>query len=147
MQLSAKSVRTRLLTAASALVLAMSAHAARAEDREPITIAPQSLTTALQEFGSQTARQVMFSPDLIASKKTLGVSSATDEQIALAELLAGTGLGYRREGDVYLIVRADTPQSGSAAGDGADGGTVEALIVTAQKREEDIQDVPIAISA
>ncbi|HEX5777004.1 MAG TPA: TonB-dependent receptor [Caulobacteraceae bacterium] len=36
------------------------------------------------------------------------------------------------------------PQSGSAAGAGAE---VEALIVTAQKREEDIQDVPIAISA
>ncbi|HEX6866221.1 MAG TPA: TonB-dependent receptor, partial [Caulobacteraceae bacterium] len=35
---------------------------------------------------------------------------------------------------------------GSAAGDGAEG-TVQALIVTAQKREEDIQDVPIAISA
>src|SRR5690349_18926633 len=121
MQLSAKSVRARLLTAASALVLTMSAGVAHAEDREPITIAPQSLTTALQEFGSQTARQVMFSPDLIASKKTLGVSAATDEQIALAELLAGTGLGYRREGDVYLIVRADSdPQSGSAAGDGAE---------------------------
>jgi iron complex outermembrane receptor protein len=44
-------------------------------------------------------------------------------------------------------VRASDPQSGSAAGDGADSGTVQALIVTAQKREENIQDVPIAMSA
>ncbi|HEX6861000.1 MAG TPA: TonB-dependent receptor [Caulobacteraceae bacterium] len=145
MRLSSKSVRARLLVGASAVVLAMSSGAAIAQDREAITIAPQSLTAALQEFGSKTARQVMFSPGLVGSKTSAGVSSATDEQVALAQLLQGTGLGYRREGDVYLIVKADAdPQSGSAAGDGAE---VEALIVTAQKREEDIQDVPIAISA
>ena len=53
--------------------------------------------------------------------------------------------GYRREGDTFLIVQGGSadPQ-GASAGSGAE---VEALIVTAQKREEDIQDVPIAISA
>ena len=146
MRLSTKSMRARLLIGASVAVLAMGSGVARAQDREPITIAPQSLTTALQEFGSKTSRQVMFSPGLIASKKTAGVTAAADEQIALAQLLQGTGLGFQREGDVYLIVGASDPQSGSAAGDGAEG-TVQALIVTAQKREENIQDVPIAMSA
>ena len=80
---SAKTMRARLLTATSVLVLAMGASIARAQDRDPITIAPQSLTTALQEFGSQTARQVMFSPDLIASKKTAGVSAAMSNPIGV----------------------------------------------------------------
>jgi outer membrane receptor protein involved in Fe transport len=44
-------------------------------------------------------------------------------------------------------VSSSDPQSGGAAGGGADQGTVQALIVTAQKREENIQDVPIAMSA
>ncbi|MGE5565272.1 MAG: TonB-dependent receptor domain-containing protein [Parcubacteria group bacterium] len=146
MRLSSKSVRARLLIGASAAVLALSAGAAMAQDHEPINIAPQSLTTALQQFGSQTATQVMFTPALVAAKKTGGVSAVADEQLALAQLLQGTGLTFRREGNVYLIEGANDPQSGSAAGDGADG-TVQALVVTAQKREENIQDVPIAMSA
>ncbi len=118
-----------------------------AQAKEPITIAPQPLSAALYEFGSLTSRQVMFTPGLTASKTTRGVTGASDEKIALAQLLEGTGLTFRREGDIYMIVQAGeggVPQSDSAAGGGA---TVEALIVTAQKREENIQDVPIAISA
>ncbi|HEX6860997.1 MAG TPA: TonB-dependent receptor [Caulobacteraceae bacterium] len=112
---------------------------------KPITIAPQTLASALHDFGAQTGRQIMFTPESTTAKVTRGVEGATDEEVALAQLLQGTGLTYRREANVFLIVRADAdPQSGSAAGGGAE---VEALIVTAQKREEDIQDVPIAISA
>ena len=85
MRLSTKSVRARLLIGASVAVLAMSSGVALAQDREPITIAPQSLTTALQQFGSQTSRQVMFSPGLIAAKKTGGVTAVADEQLALAQ--------------------------------------------------------------
>ncbi|HYG27996.1 MAG TPA: TonB-dependent receptor, partial [Caulobacteraceae bacterium] len=125
----------------------LSAGVAVAQERGPITIEPQALTTALHEFGSQTSRQVMFSPGLLSSKTSAGVSAASDEQMALAQLLRGTGLTYRREGDVYLIVQAGeggSPQDQGAAGGGAE---VEELIVTAQKKEEQIQDVPIAISA
>ena len=62
-------------------------------------------------------------------------------------MLDGTGLTYRANGDTFVIVSASDPQSGSAAGDGADRARSQALIVTAQKRKRTIQDVPIAISA
>jgi outer membrane receptor protein involved in Fe transport len=139
-----KSWRAHLLAGAAAGAVLIGAQPALAQEPLRIELAPQSLASALYEFGRQTGRQVIFSPELTRAKKVQGVSGA-DEQVAMAELLAGTGLTYQREGNTFLITRADTgPQAGSAAGGGAE---VEALIVTAQKREEDIQDVPIAISA
>jgi iron complex outermembrane receptor protein len=135
--------RVRLMYGAAVMALAMplAAHA----EATNFNIAAQSLTGALKEFGLQSRYTVVAQPDVVSSKVTRGVSQSAEPEIALAALLQGTGLDYRRDGDTFLIVKADTgPQSGSAAGGGAE---VEALIVTAQKREENIQDVPIAISA
>jgi len=148
MRKSSNTRRAALMIGAAIGALALGASAAWAETK-PITIAPQALSDALHEFASQTGRPIMFSPAATGSKETVGVNGVTDQQLALAQLLQGTGLTYRREGDAFVIVQegASDPQSGSAAGDGADQGTVQALIVTAQKREENIQDVPIAMSA
>jgi outer membrane receptor protein involved in Fe transport len=135
--------RAQLLGGAAFVALAIAAGGAAAQER--ITIAPQPLDTALNELGARTGQQVLIRADVAVGKMTRGVTDSPNFEVALASMLSGTGLGYRREDDTWLIVKADTgPQSGSAAGGGAE---VEALIVTAQKREEDIQDVPIAISA
>jgi outer membrane receptor protein involved in Fe transport len=136
--------RARLMCSAAAMALVMPAlaHAEAAN----FNIAPQSLSSALKEFSLQSQFSLVAPPDVVDAKITRGVSQSAEPEVALAALLEGTGLSYRRDGDTFLIVRASDPQSGSAAGDGAEG-TVQALIVTAQKREEDIQDVPIAISA
>ncbi|MGE5501019.1 MAG: TonB-dependent receptor domain-containing protein, partial [Ignavibacteriales bacterium] len=147
MSIRKTTTHARLMCGVAAAVIIACAGVAHAEDAPTINIAPQSLATALYEFGGQTGHQVLFTPDLAAAKTTRGVSGATDQQLALAQLLDGTGLTFQRSGDTFLITRADAPQSGSAAGDGADAGTVAALVVTAQKKEENIQDVPIAISA
>jgi len=128
-----------------ATVLALSAGAAWA-DPANFNIAPQPLSMAVNAFSEQSGRAVLLKPELADKLTSQGVSGSLEPQIALAQMLQGTGLTYRQSGDTFLIEAAD-PQSGSAAGDGADAGTVQALIVTAQKREEAIQDVPIAISA
>ncbi|HEX6861006.1 MAG TPA: TonB-dependent receptor [Caulobacteraceae bacterium] len=107
-------------------------------------IAPQPLETALREFGIQSGVAIMADAKDTLAKRSPGFSDTAEPEQALRQLLEGTGLTYRRSGDIFIVARADGPQSGSAAGGGAE---VEALIVTAQKREEDIQDVPIAISA
>jgi len=132
------------LLCGTAMALATMAAPVWAADR-PINIEPQSLASALREFASQSQQAILVAPALADGKSSQGVQGGSDPELALTALLEGTGLTYRRSGDALLIVRADAdPQSGSAAGGGAE---VEALIVTAQKREEDIQDVPIAISA
>jgi outer membrane receptor protein involved in Fe transport len=119
---------------------------AQAQDAS-FNIAPQPLDTALREFGVQSGVTIMADAHDTLAKQSPGFTATADPETALKQLLAGTGLTYRRNGDVFVVADASDPQSGSAAGDGADQGTVQALIVTAQKREENIQDVPIAMSA
>ena len=135
-----------LLCGTAMAVVTMAAAPAFAEGK-PINIEPQSLATALREFASQSQQAILVAPSLADGKSSQGVHDTADPEVALAQLLQGTGLTWRRSGEALLIVSASDPQSGSAAGDGADQGTVQALVVTAQKREENIQDVPIAMSA
>ncbi|MGE5502131.1 MAG: TonB-dependent receptor domain-containing protein, partial [Ignavibacteriales bacterium] len=146
MRHSRQNTAQRLMCGAAAIAILSFAAAAQAEER-PFAIEPQSLSTALAEFGAQSGHAVMAPMNLLDAKTTRGFSRSAEPEIALAQLLDGTGLTYRKTGDTFAIVSASDPQSGSAAGDGADSGTVAALVVTAQKREENIQDVPIAMSA
>jgi len=139
--------RAHFLAGAAFLALTLGAASAHAADASNITIAPQPLDTALNELGSLGNQQILIRSDIAAGKTAHAVSGAPNFEAALVAMLDGTGLTWRRQGTTYLILDASDPQSGSAAGDGADAGTVAALIVTAQKREEQIQDVPIAISA
>ena len=145
MQGSRRSARSHLLCGAAMFAVISLAGVAKAEDAVEFNIPPQSLETALNSFGVQSRHTVMFKPELAAGKVSAGVANASDPELALNELLAGTGLAWRKQGDLFLIVQqgegGSGPQSASA------GNAVEALIVTAQKREENIQDVPIAMSA
>ncbi|MGE5567262.1 MAG: TonB-dependent receptor domain-containing protein [Parcubacteria group bacterium] len=108
----------------------------------------QPLAQALRSYSAVADREIIFADALVAGRTAPPLKGQYTAEGALVALLDGTGLkADRTASGVLLIQRADNPQSGSAAGDGADSGTVQALVVTAQKREENIQDVPIAISA
>ncbi|HEX6865918.1 MAG TPA: TonB-dependent receptor, partial [Caulobacteraceae bacterium] len=117
---------------------------AYAQEARRFEIPQQSLIAALEAFGKQGDAEILFSKSAAEGRSTRGVTGEYEPGQALALLLDGSGLKYRQVNANTYIVEAQAPQGGSAAGGGA---TVEALIVTAQKREEDIQDVPIAISA
>jgi outer membrane receptor protein involved in Fe transport len=145
MKSRSKGLSARLMCGAGVAAILAFASQAQAEVKQ-FDIPALSLGEALARFGTQSDLTVVTTTELTRTKSSQAVSGAVEPEIALAQLLEGTGLTWRRQGETYLIVSVDDPQSGSAAGDGAEG-TVEALIVTAQKREEDIQDVPIAISA
>ncbi|MGE5565846.1 MAG: TonB-dependent receptor domain-containing protein [Parcubacteria group bacterium] len=106
------------------------------------------LQAALDTYAQQAGIQLLYKVDLVKGVPTRGAHGDLSSDQALAMLLSGTGLQVRHHASgAVAIVDSSDPQSGSAAGDGADGGTVAALVVTAQKKEENIQDVPIAISA
>ena len=143
-----RGLQARLMCGGAVLALAIATGQARAQGPAdaPVAfnIAAQPLADGLNEFARQSGRPVMFTPQVAEAKTTRGFNGQTEAGDALDQMLAGTGLQWRRSGDTYLIVQqggSSSPQSAGAGGD------VEALIVTAQKREENIQDVPIAMSA
>jgi len=139
-----RSLRSWALTGVAAAAIASPAWA---QEARRFDIPQQSLVAALEAFGKQGEAEILFSRTEAEGHATAGVSGNYEPAQALAMLLDGSGLKFRQVNGNTYVVEGAAPQSGSAAGDGADNGTVQALIVTAQKREEDIQDVPIAISA
>ena len=134
-------------TTAACAVLSTTAFAADEPSRQRFDIRSQDAAAALNEYARQAGVQIVFPYDRVRGRLTPDVQGDLTRQEALAMLTDGMGLVVTSDAAGMVTLRdATDPQSGSAAGDGADG-TVDALIVTAQKREEDIQDVPIAISA
>jgi iron complex outermembrane receptor protein len=127
----------------AALAIAPPAYAQQATAK--FKVVAQPLSQGLLEFGRQAKISVAAPQDLVAGKTGGAVEGELATELALNRLLSGTGLEARFVGaDAVRIVQAGeggSPQADRAAGE------VEALIVTAQKREEDIQDVPIAMSA
>jgi hypothetical protein len=97
--------RARLMCSAAAVALVMPA-LAHAEATS-FNIPAQSLTSALKEFGVQSQYSIVAPPDVIDAKTTAGVRQSVEPEIALAALLQGTGLSFRRDGDRRIGRRGD----------------------------------------
>ena len=138
-------LRLALLAGCASVALAPAVAAAQSSQAfVAFDIPAKVLDSGLTRFGQQSEREIIISSALTRNRRAPAVQGNLTPEDALGLLLAESGLTSRVSSAGSIIVEADDPQGGSAAGAGAE---VEALIVTAQKREEDIQDVPIAISA
>jgi iron complex outermembrane receptor protein len=146
---SRKNRRSALMAGVAMSVVLATATAAVAQTG-PVNfdIASGDLGVALGAYAKQSGVELFYQSRTVLGRSTQGLHGAYAPRDGLDELLKGTGLVLAMDQSGAMVVReASDPQSGSAAGDGADQGTVQALVVTAQKREENIQDVPIAMSA
>ncbi len=118
-----------------------------------VDIAAQDLPLAIAEFGRETGCEVVLSPEVARGKRASAVSGAFLPEEALARLLGGTGLVARRTAQGVLVVEAQEasrPQGDAPAKpvvkEVAVTDKLEEIIVTAQRRSENLQDVPVAIS-
>jgi iron complex outermembrane receptor protein len=141
-----KTNNRRAWMAGAAVAAVLSSTAAAQPARANFTIAAGDLRAALSDYAKQSGVEIFYQSRTVAGRRTAGLTGAYEPRAALEQLVAGTGLVVAMDQSGALMVReADAdPQGGSVAGGGAE---VEGLIVTAQKREENIQDVPIAMSA
>jgi len=106
-------------------------------------IPAQPLSDALTAFANQTGLQLVYVSGVIGKQRSHAVTAGLGPEEALAQLLQGTGLRFE-----YLtphsirILAASAPKSSSqipAADELAE------VLVTANRREENLQDVPITV--
>lgn len=76
-----------------------------------VDIPAQSLPQALQAFGQQTNRQVIYNADEMAGLKSSRVSGRMNSQAAIAQLLKGTGVQHSDEGNTLVLTRGGTTGS------------------------------------
>ncbi len=142
-----RSWRTALMAGCAGVALgaALPAAAAAEGPARDYAIESQDLDAALRAFAMTSGHDVVFDPAVVRGRTTAGITGSVSDEAALRALLEGTDLAFEQTASGGFVVRP--PRFRSADAEAQGGATVEALIVTAQKREEDIQDVPIAISA
>ncbi|MES2781676.1 MAG: TonB-dependent receptor [Pseudomonadota bacterium] len=84
--------------------------AAAAQQSQNFNIPGDELANALNTYARQANRQINFSSDLVAGKRSQHVRGDMTSAVALKTLLAGTGL--RAEGDGIISLRDASPAPG-----------------------------------
>ena len=107
-------------------------------------IPAQPLAAALAALASQTGLQLVYLSGLVRNLRSHAVSAGLGADAALAAMLEGTGLRFQHltANSVRILAAAPAMEPRVPAAPGEESYEV---IVTANRREENFQDVPIAI--
>jgi iron complex outermembrane recepter protein len=128
------------------MLLALLAHLCAAADlqsKHQFSIPPQALDTALLAFSDQGKVQVLMWAVADSSAKSAGAEGELSSLEALKSILASTGFNFKQvDKDTIAIVR-ETAGLTTLSEEG--GEALTEIIVTAQKREQRLQDVPISM--
>jgi len=158
-------VRTALRCGLASLSLAMTAAwAGDVNATVTINIPGQDLGTALTTLASQADLQILVSQELVAGKQSPPVSGSYSGTAALQILLAGANLEFAVKGRDTVVIHAHGAPAAVRSSDVHSAPVVpaspehnqateaavpalEEVVVTAQKRAERLQDVPLAVTA
>ena len=147
-------IGTRAAGLAGTMAVALAAVPCHARTVD-LAIKPQSVSTALREFGRQTGTTIVFD---IAGGETLpspGVNGRWDEAKALRHLLGDHPFDIRRIARGFVVTRRERPAQRPASAPSRrvvvpaalPSSATEDIVVSAQKRDERLLDVPMSITA
>lgn len=119
---------------------------AQAQTRD-LDIPAGDLKTALDQYAAQTGVQLLYSADDVRNKQSPGVRGAQTPEQALAALLAGSGLEVRRDGGGAVVIFRQSALPSAATLPKDDETQLTTVTVTAQKRVQSSQAVPISMTA
>jgi iron complex outermembrane receptor protein len=115
------------------------------------------LTSALVVYMKQSDLEIVYTPDVVRGHRSRGAKGDYTETAALTQLLRGTGLAAQTmhaSNAIEIVsqpaperVAQAAPRRAPAAPMPAMPAAVETVVVTAQHKSENIQQVPIAITA
>ncbi|HEX8404903.1 MAG TPA: TonB-dependent receptor [Duganella sp.] len=126
-------------------VLALCA-AAQAQTRD-IRIGAGDLKSALDAWSAQSGVQVLYSAVDIDGIKTRGVQGTLSADDALKLLLVNSGLQVKHDGtSAVVIFRSVGVPTAAGAGPADAAGALASVTVTAQKRSQAAQSVPISMT-
>jgi iron complex outermembrane receptor protein len=133
-------VRHTLAIAALALCAA-----AQAQTRD-INIGAGALKAALDAWSNQSGVQVLYSSSDVEGVQTKGVHGPLSADEALQQLLGNSGLQVRHDGTSAVVIfrRAPAATGAVSAAEPAEG--LASITVTAQKRSQAAQSVPISMT-
>lgn len=153
------------LMATTAIICAVAASPAHAQSKS-YNVPALEARDGVTHFARAAQIQVLMSDRVARGHRTNAVRGTYSVEEALAILLRGTGLSYKRSGTRTYVIKADKvnapaepasrPQAEAQTvppSDAASAAPVpaesagEAIIVTAQRKEEKLLDVPIAMTA
>jgi outer membrane receptor protein involved in Fe transport len=126
------------------------APAALAQAFEPKALAgdipAQPLAQALEAFARQTGLQFVYVSGVVGKQRSHAVSAGLRADEALARALEGTGLTfeYLTPRSIRIVAAVVAPPRASTTKTPA-GEELQEVIVTANRREENLQNVPITI--
>lgn len=124
--------------ATAALILALQAAVAFAGPSARFDIPAQPLSSALRALASQAGVQLVFTPETVGAAKSAAVKGEMDVEAALRQLLAGSGLEFRQEGERnYVVVSIPRPANESVLSE---------MVVTATRTERPADEVPASVS-
>ena len=109
----------------------------------------EDAAVAIPEFARQANLQILAPASKIAGIRTHAVHGKFDARAALQRLLAGTGLVVASDDGKTVSLRlSDPPLSNVPAKEPVSSGQeIDEVVVTATRRSENLQDVPIAMRA
>jgi iron complex outermembrane recepter protein len=146
-----RTMTVRATIAAFLAALSMSAHAIA--DTQRIDIPAGSLLTALEALAKQANVDLVYQDAQVQRFQTSGATGELSPHDAVVKLLQGTPLQVRKDEESGAILITTpvrgAPPSGST-NDPAPASTetmLEEVIVTAQKRMERLQDVPVPVTS
>gem|GEM_PF-2912194 len=127
-----------------AVVTSAGGSQALAQDARSFSINGGASASVIHNFASQSGLQIVASSELLQGRRFNSVQGAMTSQAALEQLLSGSGLraNFVSDRSVALV-----PVAGGAGENREDVGVLEEIVVTAQRREQSLQDVPLAVTA
>ena len=132
-----------LASGAAALAVLACAMPAAAQQRT-FDVPAQGAAAAISAFARQAGLQVVAPADGLEGVRTQALKGAMDARAALRKLIDGTGLEIVSDSNGVIVLRRVATQTASLE---AEPTALDTIIVTAQKREEAAQRVPISLSA